>query len=153
MDFYDDSIINNSLVENNNYEVEIKNHNTLNISNINNEQSQKVQNKKYKKKDISLSNKIKYFEDKDKDQYYKNNDINNNQNRNTLNINDSINLSTNYNIFSKNSNANDTNLLTNQTIKNKNDISNKENNNYIFDFNKEDIEFFQNERNFNGYTI
>jgi len=152
LDFYDDSIINNSLVENNNYEVEIKNHNTLNISNINNEQSQKVQNKKYKKKDISLSNKIKYFEDKDKDQYYKNNDINNNQNRNTLNINDSINLSTNYNIFSKNSNANDTNLLTNQTIKNKNDISNKENNNYIFDFNKEDIEFFQNERNFNGYT-
>ena len=149
LDFYDESF--NNSIENNNYEVEIKNHNNLNVSKTSNEESRKAQNKKYKKKDLSFTSKIKYLEDEDKEQYFKNNDFNNNQNRNTLNINNSINLSTNYNLFSNNSNANDTNLLTNQTMKNKNNISNKENNNNIYDFDKEDVEFFQNERNFNGY--
>ena len=120
LDFFDESF-NNSLVENNNFEIEINNN--LNVSNAN-EQSQNIQNKKYKKKDLSLSSNIKYLEDKDKEQYFRKNDFNNNQNRNTLNINNSINLSTNCNIFSNNSNANDTNLITNQSKKNKNDESN-----------------------------
>ena len=148
LDFCDESF-NKSLVENSNNKVEIKYNNNLNVSYQSKEQSQKVQNKKYKNKDLSLTSNIKYLDDKEKD--FKNKDFNNNQNRNTLNINNSINSSTNYNIFSNNSNVNDTNLLTNQTMKNKNDISNKENNN-IYDFNMEDVEFFQNERNFNGYT-
>ena len=126
------------LAENNNFEVEIK-YNNLNLSNTNNTQYQKIQNKKNKKKDISLAINIKYLEDKNKEQYFKNNDFNNNQNRNTLNINNSINSSINYNLFSNNSNVNDTNLITSQTLKNENNISNNENKN-----NDEIIKLYKN---------
>ena len=113
------------------------NNEILNNSEINNIPSKKGKHLKRRKKDIPLGNIIKYSEDTNKENYTKND-----QNKNIFNINYSTNLSSNINLLESNSNVN--NIFTPQK-------ETQNNNNNIYDFNKENIEYYQNEQNLNGY--
>ena len=116
-------------------------------SNIDSKTGKKLKkSKKLKKKDISLSSEIKYLEDYNKENYIKNESNLKNKN---FNINYSTNLSSN-NLLESNSNiqnTNNNNIFTPQKDPQENKVKNN-----IYDFNKENIEFYQNEQNLNGYT-
>ena len=97
---------------------------------------------------MPLGNKIKYSEDYNKEN--KENYTKNDQNKNLLNINNSTNLSSNINILDSNSNIYN-NIFTPQKEKESTQNNVNNNNNNAYDFNKENVEYFQNEQNIDGY--
>jgi hypothetical protein len=125
----------------NNDNLKLNNSEVYNQLNKKGKRSHPAPHPHWRKKDIPLGNKIKYSEDYNKENYTKNN-----QSKNPLNINNSTNLSSNINILDSNSNIYN-NIFTPQ----KETTQNNNNNNNIYDFNKENIEYYQNEQNIDGY--
>ena len=102
--------------------------------------NKKSKRRKLKKKETSLNSKIKYSEDKD------------NNKENFKNINYSTNLSSNNNLLESNSNINNHTINNNHIFTPmKQNKENNKNNISEFDFNKENVEFYENEQNYNGY--
>ena len=100
--------------------------------------------RKLKKKETSLNSKIKYSEDNNKENF--------------KNINYSTNLSSNANLLESNpnidnniNNTNKSHIFTpkKQIQENNNNNDNKKSG--VYDFNKENVEFYENEQNLDGY--
>ena len=132
----------------NNDKLKLNNSEVYNQLNKRGKRSHPAPHPHWRKKDLPLGNKIKYSEDYNKEN--KENYTKNDQNKNLLNINNSTNLSSNINILDSNSNIYN-NIFTPQKEKESTQNNVNNNNNNAYDFNKENVEYFQNEQNIDGY--